>query len=72
MRMACFLYYMGTIFVKKCFGDDALTGQGVSVVYGSTNNRLRIREKVEWIVCHSDDVSSSETTTCNHQFSEYE
>ena len=48
-----------------------MTGQGLSVAYGSTNNGLRIRERVEWIVCHSDYVSSSETTTCNHQFSEY-
>ena len=27
------------------------------------------RERAEWMVCHLDRVSSSEATTCNHQFS---
>ena len=26
----------------------------VVVVYGSNNNRLRVYEKVDWTVCHSD------------------
>ena len=51
---------------------EAVHWQGPSVGYGSTNNRLRIRERVEWMVCHSDCISSSEATTCNHQFSESE
>ena len=27
----------------------------VSVVYGSNHNRLRVWEKVDWIVFHSDE-----------------
>ena len=51
---------------------EAVHWQVLSVGYGSTNNTLRIRERVEWMVCHSDCISSSETITCNHQFSESE
>ena len=51
---------------------EAVHWQGLSVGYGSTNNRLRIREREGWMVCHSDHVSSSKTTTFNHQYSEYE
>ena len=46
--------------------------QGQSVEFESTNTRLRIRERVEWMVYHSNRGSSSEATTCNHQFSESE
>ena len=46
--------------------------QGLSVGYESTNNRLRKWERVEWMVCHSDRVSSSGATTCSHQFSQSE
>ena len=45
---------------------------GTVFVNESTNNKLRMRERVEWMVCHSERVSSSEATTCNHQFSESE
>ena len=59
-----FLYCLGTLFVKQCFGGGAS---------GSNNHRLKIRERVKWMVCHSDRVSSSsEATTCNHEFSESE
>ena len=51
---------------------EAMHLQDLSLGYGRTKNRLRLRERVEWMVCHSDHISSSETTTCNHQFSEYE
>ena len=51
---------------------EAMHWQGLSVGLGSTDNRLRIRESVEWMVCHSDRVSLSETITCNHQLSESE
>ena len=51
---------------------EAMHWQGLSMGYVSANHRLRIREKVEWMVYHSDHVSSSETSICNHSFSEYE
>ena len=46
--------------------------QGLSVDYESTNNKLRTRETVKGMVCHSDCVSSSEATTCNYDFFESE
>ena len=58
-------YFCEIVFWRRCIDSACQYSM-------STNNRLRIRERVEWIVCHSDHVSSSETTTCNHQFSEYE
>ena len=35
----------------------------VLLVYGSNDYRLKVREKVDGIVCQQ--ASSSETTTCN-------
>ena len=57
------LYCLGTVFVKQCLRRRVL-----SVVYRGTNNKLRIRERVELMVCHSDRVSSPKVTTNKHQF----
>ena len=50
--IARFLCCLDTLFVKQCFGNS--TPQGLSVSCGSKNNRLREKEMVEWMVCHSD------------------
>ena len=50
--VARFLCCLDTLFVKQCFGNSTL--QRLSVSCGSKNNRLREREIVEWMVCHSD------------------
>ena len=39
---------------------EAADRHGLSVGYGSNNNKLRIRERVERMVCHFDCVSLSE------------
>ena len=43
--MACFLYCMGAVFIL-----EAVHWQDLSEGYWSTNNRLRIRWRMEWMV----------------------
>ena len=50
--LASFLQWLGTVLAKQCFGRAALGG--LSVGYGNNDNRLRIGERVEWMVSHSD------------------
>ena len=52
--MACLIYRLGTVFVKQL----AIRRQwnSYSVGYGSNNNRLMIRERAEWMVCHFDHI----------------
>ena len=47
-----FSYCLGAVFVKQYL--EILHQQGLSLDCGSNNNTLRIRERVEWMVCHSD------------------
>ena len=39
----------------------------VLVGYGINDNKLRVREKVEWMVVHSDYKSSSSETTSDKE-----
>ena len=58
---------------KQLFSRGMWVPVMVLVEYGSNDNRLRVREKVDWIVCHFDCKHLHQRLLpVMHQFSEPE